>query len=107
VDKVVEKPPTEVTTDVLALPVLLRAVLLLATPDTLEFDARDVELEIEEAKGGGGTAVEGSTSPPIPQRITSPSASVVESVGAVIGLVVETIANRPVQVSFCARGAMN
>jgi len=43
------------------------AVLDTTTPTVLEFDAMDAVMEIEEAKEGAATALEGSTSPPIPQ----------------------------------------
>lgn len=92
-------------TGVLALRVLLPAELLVTTANGL---AMDDELEIVElSKDGGGTAVEGSTSEPFPQRIIVPSSSVVEFVGGVVPPVDEAIVNRPVQVSFAARGAMN
>jgi len=43
------------------------AVLDMTTPTVLEFDAMDAVMEIEEANDGAATALEGSTSPPIPQ----------------------------------------
>jgi hypothetical protein len=67
---------TEVMTGValpVALPVVLPVVLLVTTADVLEFDTMDDAKRIGEAKGGGGTALAGSTSLPIPQEILLPS----------------------------------
>jgi hypothetical protein len=77
------------------------------TATVLEFDAMVAVAEIEEAKDGAATAVEGSTSPPVPQRIILPSVSVEEFVGAVIVPLGEAIRNRPVHIGLGARGAMN
>jgi hypothetical protein len=84
------------------------AVRVLGTTATvLEFDAMVAVKEIEEAKDGGATALEGSTSLPFPQEIILPSSSLEDSVGSVIGLLGEAIRNRPVHVGLGARGAMN
>jgi len=95
-------PQTGVITAV-GLSVLLPAVLLVTTANVVEFDD-----ELEAAKDGSATALEGSTSLPVPQGITTPF-SVVEFVAVVVAPVDEAMANRPVpvQVKFIDPGEVN
>lgn len=72
-----------VRTGTAALTVLPAAVLLVTTADVLEVEGVDVELEELVAKDGGAIALEGSTSPPVPQETITPSPSLVEFVGVV------------------------
>ena len=103
----------EVTSFVAALPVptpmLLAAVLVVTIAEVLEFGVRidDGNMEIEETKEGAAEALEGSTSAPFPQKMSVPSARGVDMVAFVVAPVAEAIVNRPVQVKFFARGAVN
>jgi len=104
-DTGLELSSVELTTAVdAAMPVLLPAVLLVATA---KFDPKDVDITIDAPEEGAATTLEGSTSAPFPQKILVPSASVVEFVAGVVAPVDEAIVNRPVQVTFAARGAVN
>jgi len=58
---------------VATLPVAVPVVLLVTTANVLEFDAMDDDMEMEEAKAGGGTTSAGLTSAPVPQGMLEPS----------------------------------